>query len=549
MSLSTNESEDGVLSNYQSESPLNDDTNGGSSGGGIVLKKGPWTAAEDELLVKYVSENGEGNWNAVQKNSGLLRCGKSCRLRWANHLRPNLKKGSITAEEEELIIQLHSQMGNKWARMAAHLPGRTDNEIKNYWNTRIKRRQRAGLPLYPDGLCSKDSQENQQAQNTGGINCGDRGNHDLSKVNSFDIPELVFANAMPYDLSDFSMGGLLMKNSSSSPYYSVMPPTIHCQKRLRESTDIFPDSSGSVQNGFSLYDQFPSDTSDNIASSFVQSFPHDLDSSKSLMPFGVTQGGHSLTNGNSSASRPIYGPVKSELPSLQYPQTDLETWGASPPPAFESVDGFIRSPSAGAFKPDISPPCNSGLLDALIVESNTRTTAKKYSSEKNSNSTITPGDMTKNCASNICETKWEDYREEPSPVGHFATSIFNGCISASGSSLDEPFASETFTGSSVKPEPAEPELIPGKEKKSRRQTDFIRPDVLLGSDWFTQSMGFDGNRTMHDPLATLLGEDYTRDYKHADSVCGNGSLSFHDSGYDSCEWNNMPGVCQMSDFP
>ena len=121
MSLSTNESEDGVLSNYQSESPLNDDTNGGSSGGGIVLKKGPWTAAEDELLVKYVSENGEGNWNAVQKNSGLLRCGKSCRLRWANHLRPNLKKGSITAEEEELIIQLHSQMGNKWARMAAHV--------------------------------------------------------------------------------------------------------------------------------------------------------------------------------------------------------------------------------------------------------------------------------------------------------------------------------------------------------------------------------------------------------------------------------------------
>ncbi|ESQ42953.1 hypothetical protein EUTSA_v10013018mg [Eutrema salsugineum] len=121
-------------------------------GGGVVLKKGPWTAAEDEILAAYVRENGEGNWNAVQKNTGLARCGKSCRLRWANHLRPNLKKGSFTGDEERLIIQLHAQLGNKWARMAAQLPGRTDNEIKNYWNTRLKRLQRQGLPLYPPDI-------------------------------------------------------------------------------------------------------------------------------------------------------------------------------------------------------------------------------------------------------------------------------------------------------------------------------------------------------------------------------------------------------------
>ncbi|XP_010923867.1 uncharacterized protein [Elaeis guineensis] len=125
------------------------------SGGGAeessaaALKKGPWTAAEDAILMEYVKKHGEGNWNAVQKNSGLNRCGKSCRLRWANHLRPDLKKGTFTREEELLILHLHAQLGNKWARMAAQLPGRTDNEIKNYWNTRIKRRKRAGLPLYP----------------------------------------------------------------------------------------------------------------------------------------------------------------------------------------------------------------------------------------------------------------------------------------------------------------------------------------------------------------------------------------------------------------
>ncbi|RWW29064.1 hypothetical protein GW17_00006441 [Ensete ventricosum] len=85
---------------------------------GQVLNKGPWTSAEDAILIEYVKKHGEGNWNAVQKNSGLSRCGKSCRLRWANHLKPNLKKGAFTMEEEEMIIQLHAKMGNKWAKMA-----------------------------------------------------------------------------------------------------------------------------------------------------------------------------------------------------------------------------------------------------------------------------------------------------------------------------------------------------------------------------------------------------------------------------------------------
>ncbi|MQM20231.1 hypothetical protein Taro_053248 [Colocasia esculenta] len=116
------------------------------------MKKGPWTAAEDAILLAYVTEHGEGNWNAVQRNTGLSRCGKSCRLRWANHLRPNLKKGAFSPEEEHLVLQLHAQMGNKWARMASLLPGRTDNEIKNYWNTRLKRRLRAGLHLYPPDI-------------------------------------------------------------------------------------------------------------------------------------------------------------------------------------------------------------------------------------------------------------------------------------------------------------------------------------------------------------------------------------------------------------
>ncbi|XP_039029271.1 transcription factor MYB97-like [Hibiscus syriacus] len=119
---------------------------------GMVLKKGPWTATEDALLAEYVKTNGEGNWNSIHKNTRLARCGKSCRLRWANHLRPNLKKVAFSPQEERMIIKLHAKMGNKWVKMATQLPGRTDNEIKNYWNTRVKRRQRQGLPLYPPDI-------------------------------------------------------------------------------------------------------------------------------------------------------------------------------------------------------------------------------------------------------------------------------------------------------------------------------------------------------------------------------------------------------------
>ncbi|KAM0830131.1 hypothetical protein ACQ4PT_066417 [Festuca glaucescens] len=106
------------------------------------VKKGPWTEEEDRALVEHIQKRGGhvGSWRGLPKASGLNRCGKSCRLRWTNYLRPDIKRGNFTDDEERLIISLHAVVGNKWSTIATQLEGRTDNEIKNYWNTHVRKK-------------------------------------------------------------------------------------------------------------------------------------------------------------------------------------------------------------------------------------------------------------------------------------------------------------------------------------------------------------------------------------------------------------------------
>ncbi|XP_027932854.1 protein ODORANT1 [Vigna unguiculata] len=297
---------------------------GGESGGKVeevALKKGPWTAAEDAVLIDYVTKHGEGNWNAVQRNTGLNRCGKSCRLRWANHLRPNLKKGAFSSEEEKLIVELHSQFGNKWARMAALMPGRTDNEIKNYWNTRIKRRQRQGLPLYSDENdhhCSTAPNPSPNPNNTltnfeffkQNYHHQEQQQHQQQQPLSPTAPQHSplqqrhpFTNSSPFSFLDQSPLPLSSSSPSSLPFTFQRPEPLLCNplrfKRYRASssynplpdlplTTQFPHLDGfrfPVSSGFSPFLQpslFESDRPISSSSSFQPKF--DLPSTQFYKP-------------------------------------------------------------------------------------------------------------------------------------------------------------------------------------------------------------------------------------------------------------------------
>ncbi|XP_060197085.1 transcription factor GAMYB-like [Lycium barbarum] len=464
----------------------------------VALKKGPWTSAEDAILVDYVMTHGEGNWNAVQKHSGLARCGKSCRLRWANHLRPDLKKGAFTPEEERRIIELHAKIGNKWARMAAELPGRTDNEIKNYWNTRIKRRQRAGLPVYPPDICFLASQ-NKQNEESGAFSSADAQNS-----NNFEIPAVEFKNLelnhlfYPPPISFLAQGHRVPYSTTS--FLSTMHPS----KRIRGSDSVFSCSNGDLlltsfqyQNGSSLLAQplgFSSYNNHNLTYDDHRSF-------SSVIP-----GSHACLNGNSSSSEPTWA-TKLELPSLQ---NQTANWGppASPLPSLESVDILIQSPPAGHSESGSLSPRNSGLLEAVLYESQTMKDSKD----------------------NSCPDLkgWETYGDPFSPFSHFSASVFSEYAPISGTSLHELPSIATMSGCKVKQEIGDPAPLDDKDGTSN-QTNFSSPKTQHAKN----------HLALKDAIGSGFFDDCGWDCKQIHAVA---TSSGQACGRNSCSWDAMSAV-------
>ncbi|KAH9622784.1 hypothetical protein KSS87_007380 [Heliosperma pusillum] len=491
-----------------------------SSPGGSHLKKGPWTSAEDAILVEYVTRHGEGNWNAVQKHSGLSRCGKSCRLRWANHLRPDLKKGAITPEEEDRIIELHAKMGNKWARMALELPGRTDNEIKNYWNTRIKRLQRAGLPIYPPEIRMQALNESEQSDE---MNTRDNNNRsDGSQMNDFDIPEVEFKNLelnqgllrCSPSLLDIPTTSLLQKNVGPSQSLGYLFPGMNPHKRLREME---------TGHSFSKFDQSSGDAFARLSSMqslwSSPSYDPNLNLNRQTGPIGIP-GGHTPINGKSSTSEPDSKAMKMELPSLQYSESQAGGWAtsSSPLPSLESVDTIIQSPESEHTQSNCPSPRSSGLLEAIVYESQSKN--------------FTAPDGVESSSRNVSDNIWDAACGDPiSPLSQSAASVFVDNTPGSGrSSSDEPFSTETLPGYNMKPEPFDWTSTESSSKDISCPLEYLRPDALLDSFWFGHRIARSKEQLITEDVGDLLGEDFNYDYKQADDK----SFEPESSTWDHC---------------
>ncbi|XP_022750701.1 transcription factor MYB36-like [Durio zibethinus] len=207
------------------------------------VKKGPWSPEEDAKLKAYIEQHGTGgNWIALPQKIGLKRCGKSCRLRWLNYLRPNIKHGGFSEEEDKIICSLYISIGSRWSIIAAQLPGRTDNDIKNYWNTRLKKK-----------LLGKQRREQQSRRGNSLKQELKRGNGDtLIPDHKYNNNERPYWPELPVLVAPMPNSSQEQRIDSQA---SVRRLLIKLGGRFSDDDQVINDASTT------LHDQFPKDSS------------------------------------------------------------------------------------------------------------------------------------------------------------------------------------------------------------------------------------------------------------------------------------------------
>ncbi|KAE8056996.1 hypothetical protein FH972_013721 [Carpinus fangiana] len=322
------------------------------------VKKGPWSPEEDAKLKSYIEQQGTGgNWIALPQKIGLKRCGKSCRLRWLNYLRPNIKHGGFSEEEDNIICSLYISIGSRWSIIAAQLPGRTDNDIKNYWNTRLKKKLLG--KQRKEQQARRDSSLKQEMKRGAGNNYSVVPDNNSNNQNPY-WPELPVLAPIPYSNQEprfndhASIRKLLIKlggkfsDADDLPTHQFENGVSAAAQQIYQSVNV-PSSSG-IQFA-QAHESYADGAELNMLQGQSSTFPVELeeivynnnpqgldgleflcgDHDMVYNRIGATSGESSIVWGEMSSS-PVYPPLASnyvgmqqecDFQELRYPQANL----------------------------------------------------------------------------------------------------------------------------------------------------------------------------------------------------------------------------------